>query len=226
MALGSEAGGPARRAARPPSRLPSQAELAATVRRLYKLAQSDDWSEREEAGFTLRNLIEQHFEQGMALSQDWPSDPSNYVRRAACLACMQRKAHTDESRVATVLDRLTSLMADDDLYVRRCCGPFVVGYLGYTYPRVTLPWLEAMAASDDLNVRANVAKAFSQSLGRQQPDAGLSMLSLLSDDRRHRVRSAVKSSLRNILRGLGEQGAGRLRPFPALSELAQQSMEA
>jgi len=136
------------------------------------------------------------------------------------LACMQRKAYTDEGRVAAVLARLTSLMVDDDLYVRKCCGPFVVGYLCYTYPLVSLPWLESMAHCDDLNVRANVAKAFSQALGRQQPDAGLSILSLLSDDTRHRVRSAVKSSLRNIVRGLGEQAPARLKAYPALRELA------
>lgn len=221
MALITEAGSPARRAARAARQVQaSKTELAASVRRLYELAQSDDWSEREEAGFSLRNLIEQHFEEGMALSAAWPADPSNYVRRAACLACMQRKAYTDEGRVAAVLERLTSLMADDDLYVRKCCGPFVVGYLGYTYPRVTLPWLESMAHSENLNVRANVAKAFSQALGRQQPDAGLSILSLLSDDTRHRVRSAVKSSLRNIVRGLGEQAPARLTAFTALRGLA------
>lgn len=222
MALISEASSRARRATRSPVRQvqASKSELGASVRRLYVLAQSDDWSEREEAGFSLRNLIEHHFEDGMALSQAWPSDRSNYVRRAACLACMQRKAFTNEGRVAVVLDRLTSLMADDDLYVRKCCGPFVVGYLGYTYPRVSLPWLESMAHSEDLNVRTNVAKAFSQALGRQQADAGLSLLSLLSNDPRHRVRSAVKSSLRNIIRGLGEQAPTRLKAFPALRDLA------
>lgn len=196
-------------------------ELAATVHRLYALAQSDDWSMREEAGFSLRNLIEQHFEQGMALSEAWPADASNFVRRAACLACMQRKAWTDEGRLARVLDRLTGLMADDDLYVRKCCGPFVVGYLGYTYPRISLPWLATMARSEDLNVRANVAKAFSQALGRQQANAGLELLNVLSADPRHRVRSAVQSSLRNILRGLGQHASSRLAAFPSLQELAQ-----
>lgn len=202
------------------------ADLEGAVHGLYVLAQSDDWSLREEAGFSLRNLIEQHFEPGMLLSEAWPTDPSNFVRRAACLACMQRKAYTDEARVSSVLKRLATLMADDDLYVRKCCGPFVVGYLGYTYPKVSLPWLSTMARSENLNIRANVAKAFSQALGRQQANAGLDLLSVLSDDTHHRVRSAVRSSLRNILRGLGNQAPTRLKSFPALQELAAELMEA
>ena len=199
---------------------PSEGELAEVVASLYALARSDDWTRREDAGFSLRNLIERHFEAGMSLTRAWPTDPSNFVRRAACLACMQRKARTDAARVKAVLQRLAILMADDDPYVRKCCGPFVVGYLGYTYPALTLPWLEAQAESDDLNVRANVAKAFSQALGKQQPQAGLALLDKLADDPRHRVRSAVGASLRHIVRHLGEEAAVRLRHHPALDHLA------
>ena len=93
-------------------------------------------------------------------------------------------------------------MIDDALYVRKCCGPFVVGYLGYTYPEHSLPWLEQQAVKDtNLNRLANVAKAFSQALGRQQPRAAVTTLSLLMGDERHRVRSAVLASVRNTAKG-------------------------
>jgi 3-methyladenine DNA glycosylase AlkC len=180
--------------------MPRDAALSAQICALRTQADSNDWQEREEAGFTLRNLIEQQFQEGMELTGDWVSDPSERVRRAACLACMQRKARTTPERLPVILGRLEPLMADDSLYVRKCCGPFVVGYLGYTYPRQVLPWLWEQAASDDLNVRANVAKAFSQALGSHHPDEAVQILSLLAPDERHRVRSAVLGSLRNLLR--------------------------
>jgi 3-methyladenine DNA glycosylase AlkC len=193
--------------------------LAQTVDTLYALAKSDDWTQREDAGFTLRNLIEQNFDEGMSLTRAWPTDASNFVRRTACLACMQRKASTDASRVRQVLERLSILMADDDLYVRKCCGPFVVGYMGYTYPSITLPWLRTMGKGQDLNVRANVAKAFSQALGKHHGEVGLEILDALASDTRHRVRSAVGSSLRHIVKHLGIEASAHLKRYPELATM-------
>jgi len=179
---------------------------------LHRLAVSDVWSTRESGGFGLRNLIEIHFDEAMRGTSGWPSDSSPFLRRAACLGCMQRKAFTDDRRVRLVLERLVVIMHDDHAYVRKCCGPFVVGYLGYTYPGLTLPWLKKQAESDDLNVRANVAKSFSQALGRRYPKEALSILDQLSTDDRYRVRAAVGGSMRNIARHLGIA-----RPEPARS---------
>lgn len=176
------------------------ADLRKTIEGLYRLSQSEDWSLREEAGFCLRDLIEEHFEAGMALTESWPTDSSCFVRRAACLACMQRKRTTNSQRISEILRRLELVMTDDALYVRKCCGPFVVGYLGYTYPASTLPWLLHMANDQDLNVRANVAKAFSQALGKHHPREGLQVLDRLADDTRQRVRAAVGASFRNIIK--------------------------
>jgi 3-methyladenine DNA glycosylase AlkC len=172
--------------------------LALTIKALRRQATSNDWETREDAGFTLRDLIEQNFEEGIMLTQDWISDPSERVRRALCLSCMQRKAHTDLPRVRILLKRLAPLMKDESLYVRKCCGPFVVGYLGYTYPTVTLPWLKQQARRRDLNVHTNVAKAFTQALGGTHPEAGLAILEIIAADERPRVRSAVTAALRNI----------------------------
>jgi hypothetical protein len=129
---------------------------------------------------------------------------------------MQRKNRTELAKVQRVLKRLAKLMEDDDIYVRKCCGPFVVGYLGYTYPSLTLPWLQQQASRHDLNIRANVAKAFSQALGGQYPHEGLSILTTLASDSRHRVRSAVVASLRNILRRRGTTPQKLERQFPDL----------
>jgi hypothetical protein len=116
---------------------------------------------------------------------------------------MQRKAKTTEDRLGPIPKRLEILMSDDDVYVRKCRGPYVVAYLAFTYPRLVIPWLKAQAGSSDLNVRANVAKAFSQSLGSRRPRDGVSILNTLAKDDRRRVRQAVLSSARNILRKSG-----------------------
>lgn len=105
-------------------------ELADLIRRLYVQAQDDDWHERERAGFTLRNLIEERFSPAMELSKDWAGDKSPRVRRAACLGCMHRKAFGTKQRILKILERLDVTMQDQDTYVRKCCGPYVVGYLG------------------------------------------------------------------------------------------------
>jgi len=186
------------------------------IQELQRGALSDDWSRREEAGFSLRDLMEEHFDEVMRLTESWVKHPSERVRRAACLACMQRKAFTDSQRVRKVLHRLTTLMKDDSLYVRKCCGPFVVGYLGYTYPSLTIPWLKKQARIRDLNARANVAKAFSQALGGRHPWEGLEILAILAIDDRSRVRQAVSASARNIVRRKGTTLREMRKSFPTL----------
>jgi 3-methyladenine DNA glycosylase AlkC len=179
--------------------------LRRRISELGKLADSDDWWDREIAGFALRDLIEDHFAEGMKLTRRWSKHRSARIRRAACQSLMQRKAKTTDERLRPILKRLDAFMKDDDIYVRKCCGPYVVAYLAYTYPRIVMPWLKDQARSTDLNVRANVAKAFSQSLGTRRPADGVAILKVLAKDQRRRVRQAVLASARNISKG-GELG--------------------
>jgi hypothetical protein len=179
--------------------------LRRRISELGKLADSDDWWDREIAGFALRDLIEDHFAEGMKLTRRWPKHRSARIRRAACQSLMQRKAKTTDERLRPILKRLDAFMKDDDIYFRKCCGPYVVAYLAYTYPRIVMPWLKDQARSTDLNVRANVAKAFSQSLGTRRPADGVAILKVLAKDQRRRVRQAVLASARNISKG-GELG--------------------
>jgi 3-methyladenine DNA glycosylase AlkC len=190
--------------------------LRRRVSELRKLADSDDWWDRELAGFALRNLIEDHFVEGMKLTRHWPNDRSARIRRAACQSLMQRKAKTTQDRLRPMLMRLEILMEDDDIYVRRCCGPYVVAYLAYTYPQIVVPWLKDQARSTNLNVRTNVAKAFSQSLGARRPRDGVAILKVLATDHRWRVRKAVQSSARNIFK---RSEIGSSRTAQSLSRL-------
>jgi 3-methyladenine DNA glycosylase AlkC len=195
--------------------------LASTIRSLRLAAKSDDWEQREYAGFALRDLIELHFHEGVRLTQSWATDSSDRVRRAFCLSCMQRKKFTTNPKVRRTLKRLRPIMSDDSVYVRKCCGPFVVGYLGYTYPTVVLPWLAQQAKKSDLNIRTNVAKAFSQALGGKHPAAALRILNFLSSDTRPRLRAAVGSALRNVLRRSSESRMVLKSSFPRLQSLQE-----
>jgi 3-methyladenine DNA glycosylase AlkC len=190
--------------------------LRRRISELRKLADSDDWWDREIAGFALRDLIEDHFTEGMKLTIRWPKHRSARIRRAACQSLMQRKAKTTDDRLRPILKRLEVLMNDDDIYVRKCCGPYVVAYLAYTYPRIVIPWLKEQARSTDLNVRTNVAKAFSQSLGARRPQGGIAILNVLATDHRRRVRQAVLSAARNIFK---RSEVGNSLPARRLSRL-------
>jgi hypothetical protein len=183
-----------------PARFFGLESVESILSEIYILADSSDWGVRERAGFALRNLAEEFFDQVMGLTDAWVSATSPNVRRAVCLACMQRKRFTNAHRVEMIMSRMSIIASDDDVYVRRCCGPFVLGYLGYTYPEQVLPWLAVAAGDSDLNVRANVAKAFTQALGRRFPEEGMIILRPLLLDSSRRVRLAAASAERLILR--------------------------
>lgn len=181
------------------ARVASQPDEITLLRDLRALADSDNWHEREDAGYRLRDLLEKDPPRFIALTADWVTDASENVRRAACLGCLVRKGRKLEASLwPPILDRLAALMGDRSVYVRKCCGPFVVGILGWTYPDMVLPWLRIMAARTDEQVRWNVASAFSQTLGRRFPDDALAILRELAADERRLVRGAVRSALRNV----------------------------
>ena len=130
------------------------------------------------------------------LLKKWTNNKNDRVRRASCLACMHRKKFGTKNRIVKILKLLEVLMKDDSKYVKKCCGPFVVGYLGYTYPQITLNWLNNQAIKTDENIRWNVAKSFSQALGRRFPHESLNILSKINYNDSKYVKSAIMSSLK------------------------------
>jgi 3-methyladenine DNA glycosylase AlkC len=167
---------------------------------LKAMAASDDWHTREEAGFTLRDLNETHFDTVFPATASWVVDPDERVRRASCLACMIRPRASTPRMVDEVLRRLELIVLDDSVYVRKCSGPFVIGYLGYTYPDLAIPWIRSLTRSRHRNARTNAAKAYSQALAARHPDAALDVLERLAGDEDARVRAAVAASIRNLVK--------------------------
>lgn len=166
--------------------------------KLKKQAISDNWHNREFAGYALRNMFEENFDEIYPIIKKWTNNKNDRVRRASCLACMHRKKFGTKNRIVKILKLLEVLMKDDSKYVKKCCGPFVVGYLGYTYPQITLNWLNNQAIKTDENIRWNVAKSFSQALGRRFPHESLNILSKINYNDSKYVKSAIMSSLKNI----------------------------
>ena len=148
-------------------------QLTKFLRDLRRRAASDDWSEREGAGFALRDLMELHFDAVFSATQDWVRDNCDRIRRAACLACMHRKRFGTPTRIRRILGRMLILMRDESRYVQRASGPFVLGYLAYTYPAETIPFLRKAARSRNAWVRVNVVRTFSQAAGSRESSAAI-----------------------------------------------------
>jgi HEAT repeat protein len=170
------------------------------LRDLKRRAASANWVVREGAGFALRDLMEIDFDAIFRATQGWVTDEDDRVRRAACLACMHRKRFGTPTRIRRILGRMLVLMRDESRYVQRACGPFVLGYLTYTYPVITIPFLRKAARARNPWVRVNVARAFSQAAGGRESSAAIELLEVLADDNDPRVVRAVGVAARNLRR--------------------------
>lgn len=173
--------------------------LQQRIEEIRLLAIDTDWKSREKGGFELRNLFADNFESIQPILTAWMNDKNERIRRAAVLACMQKKLHEQPYRVIRILDMLEISLDDTSRYVRKCHGPFVLGYLGYTYPTIVLPRIEQWSRVKKRQYeRWNIASAFSQAFGRRYPDEAIKVLTLLASDSRQLVWKAVASSLKNV----------------------------
>ena len=168
---------------------------------LYKFAIDDDWKRREQAGFELRARVEKDHISMLPHIDRWLEDPNDRIRRAAVLACMVRKKYGTPEIITKILVRIGKVLNDDSLYVRKCTGPFVLGYLGYTYPEITLPqiklWVDSYMNGPKY-ICWNLASAFSQALGRRYPDFALEILPRLAQHNDKFVQRAVIRSICNV----------------------------
>ncbi len=168
---------------------------------LRELAIDDDWKRREESGFELRSRVEKDHMSMLIHLDKWLDDPNDRIRRASVLACMVRKKFGTPEIISKILIRIEKVLNDNSLYVRKCTGPFVLGYLGYTYPETTLPQIKQWVnfyINGPKYICWNLASAFSQALGRKQPDFALEILPYLSEHNDKLVQRAVIRSLINV----------------------------
>ncbi len=175
------------------------AGLAVSV--LHSSAKDGDWRRREDVGFELRARMETDWRPTLCTVREWLTDDDPSVRRAAVVACMVRKRFGTPEIICALLEELERVLDDANPYVRRNLGPFVLGYLGYTYPDVVLPQLRRWVArfcNGPSYPCWNLASAFSQALGRRHPIVALELLPQLANHPSALVRRAVARSLVNV----------------------------
>lgn len=172
-----------------------------TLLELQREAANPDWERREVAGFELRRRVEVDWQAKLPVLDAWLVSDNEYIRRAAVLACMVRKRYGSPPCTIGLLEKIEKVLNDSSVYVRKCTGPFVLGYLGYTYPDVVLPQIETWfdRYKDGHKYTCwNLASTFSQALGRRQPQTALKLLPLLADHPDNLVIRATVRSLSNV----------------------------
>jgi len=174
--------------------------------RLLRLAADEDWWVREAAHSTMGDLLIAHFNALYPILQSWTRHPSANVRRGVAIAARQAANERREEWAEALLNLVERLLADREKYVRKNLGPYAIGDgLLRCYPELTLRRLEEWAASDDEQVRWNVAMSFASYGGNKQWKKALEILTRLATDERRYVWRAVASALRYIGRRRPEQ---------------------
>jgi len=176
---------------------------------LRRLADDANWEVREWAGSAAGEVLARHFDGFYPVLQRWAADPSQFVRRAVCIAAIGAAGRRRPQRCLPLLDLLEPLAADRAEEVRRNLGPFAVGgALMRAYPEETLARVRRWAASDDEMRRWNAAMVFAAAPAGKHVEAALEILSELARDQRRLVWMAVSSALRNLVR----RDPGRVAP--------------
>lgn len=169
---------------------------------LKKIAQDDDWRLREDAGFELRARTEEGFEQNYKVIKKWLNSNDENIRRAGVIGCMVRKRYGTSEKIYRLMRLLEKVLDDPSVYVRRNTGPFVIGYLGYTYPDTVLPilseWAKQYKNSSKFCACWNIVSAFSQALGRRRPQEALQVMRTFASHPHYIVQRSVTKSLVNI----------------------------
>lgn len=174
--------------------------------RLLRLADDEDWLVREAAHSTLGSLLIAHFDALYPILQSWTRHPSANVRRGVAIAAREAANERREEWVEPLLNLVEPLLADREKYVRKNLGPYAIGDgLLRCYPELTLRYLEKWAASEDEQVRWNVAMSFASYGGNKQWEKALEILTRLATDEHRYVWRAVASALRYIGRRHPEQ---------------------
>lgn len=179
---------------------------------LRRLADDPNWEVREWAGSAAGTIFGRDFDCVLPEMNEWLQDPSQFVRRAVCLAIIGAADDGDPGHAEPLLRLADVLVTDPAEEVKRNTGPFAVGgkLLG-RYPEQTLAHVRRWASSDDEMPRWNAAMVFVAANSRKHVDVGLQLLSGLATDKRRPVWMAVASALKHLLKREPERVEKELR---------------
>ena len=164
--------------------------------KIRKLADSSFWGRREDATKFIKEINDNYFLEYLPVWQKWVKDKKANIRRAAEVGLLRIK----KEHVPKALDLIKFLMSDDNLYVRKNCGPFALSHIGYKDPENTFKKLKQWIKSDNRNVRWNIAMCLGAWFGQSYPEKSLKLLKILARDQEKFVWRAAASSLIKLIR--------------------------
>ncbi|MCD6528315.1 HEAT repeat domain-containing protein [bacterium] len=164
--------------------------------KIRKMADSPEWGVREDAAVEIKKINDKFFLEYLPVWKKWVKDPNPNIRRAVEVGLLRVK----KEFVPHALDLLDSLMYDNDSYVRKNCGPFVLSHVGYKDPDTTFKRLRKWMKIKNKNVRWNVATCLGAWFGRSYPEESLKLLKILARDKEKFVWRAAASSLIKLIR--------------------------
>ena len=164
--------------------------------KIKKMADSPDWRVRENAAVEIKKINDKFFLKYLPVWKKWVAEPNHNIRRTVEVGLLRIK----KEFVPHALDLLDPLMYDDDVYVRKNCGPFALSHVGYKDPTTTFKRLRKWMKVKDKNVRWNVAMCLGVWFGQSNPEESLKLLKVLAKDQEKFVWRAAASSLVKLIR--------------------------
>jgi len=161
-----------------------------------KMADSPEWGVREDAAVEIKKINDKFFLEYFPIWKKWVADLNSNIRRAVEVGLLRIK----KKFVPHALDLLDPLMYDDNVYVRKNCGPFALSHVGYKDPETTFKRLKEWMKVKDKNVRWNVAMCLGVWFGQSNPGESLRLLKILVKDQEKFVWRAAASSLVKLMR--------------------------
>lgn len=170
-----------------------------TFIQLLKKADSNDWDEREHAGYALGQLLETNFDTLEQQLIDLRQAPSENIRRFIIIGLKyfaRKKETTITKRVLAILELY---LDDDSNYVKKNLGPFAIGDALIRYDTEnTLNLIKRNAYKADLHIKWNICMIFTAASGAQHFETGIPILEKHIFDTDKKVRNAALFGLRNI----------------------------
>jgi len=163
---------------------------------IKELANSSNWMVREDAATEIKKINDNSFLEYLPIWKEWIKNPNPNIRRATEVGLLRIK----KEFVPQALDLLEPLLYDDNVYVRKNCGPFVLSSVGYKDPVSTFQKLKSWIKIDNKYVRWNVAMCFGVWFGQTYSKESLKLLKKLANDKEKFVWRAAASSLVKLIR--------------------------
>jgi len=168
--------------------------------KIRELACHPDWGKRETAASEIKIINDKSFEEYFPVWKDWVKDSDPNIRRAVEVGLLRiKKEYAKEA-----IELLEPLLHDENIYVRKNCGPFALSYVCYKNSDLAFQKLKVWMKIDDANVRWNIAMCLGVYFGLKFPEKSLAPLKILAADKNKFVWRAAASSLVKLLRKFPE----------------------